>query len=96
MNSTLLSASSVGLGGAFTNVAPGGRLETSDGFGSFQVDYDATHIVLSNFVPNGGEFLNFAGLDSVDRRRWQWTQPQLECDELYLRRWRQGISWRFL
>ncbi|MEO8044158.1 MAG: FecR domain-containing protein [Spartobacteria bacterium] len=65
---TLLTASSVGLGGTFTNVLPGGRLETSDGFGSFQVDYDATQVVLSNFIRSGGEFLNFAGLDSTTGR----------------------------
>ncbi|HEY3662568.1 MAG TPA: FecR domain-containing protein, partial [Chthoniobacterales bacterium] len=63
---TLLNASSVGLEGSFTNVAPGGRLDTSDGFGSFQVDYDATQVVLSNFIPSGGEFLDFAGLTSTN------------------------------
>jgi hypothetical protein len=56
-------ANSSTLTGTFTNVLPGGRLMTSDGFGSFQVDYD-TDIVLSNFIPNG-VFLNFAGLNST-------------------------------
>ena len=39
-NFAVLNSFSVGLGGRFTNVAPGDRLDTSDGFGSFQVDYD--------------------------------------------------------
>ena len=60
----VLNSLSVGLGGRFTNVAPGDRLDTSDGFGSFQVDYDATKVVLSNFIPNG-VFLNFAGPNSA-------------------------------
>jgi hypothetical protein len=59
----VLNSLSVGLGGRFTNVAPGDRLDTSDGFGSFQVDYDATRVVLSNFIPNG-IFLDFAGPNS--------------------------------
>ena len=50
--------------GRFTNVASGDRLDTSDGFGSFQVDYDATRVVLSNFIPNG-VFLDFAGANSA-------------------------------
>src|SRR5262249_11985027 len=55
---------SFSLAGRFTNVAPGDRLDTSDGFGSFQVDYDATRVVLSNFIPNG-VFLDFAGENSA-------------------------------
>jgi hypothetical protein len=62
---TLLNSTSVALSGRFTNVAPGDRLETSDGFGSFQVDYDATRILLSNFIPSGGAFLDFDGLNST-------------------------------
>ena len=85
-----------GLGGAFSNVPPGGRLETSDGFGSFQVDYDATRVVLSNFIPSGGEFLNFAGLDSATGGRRQWTQPEPERGGLCLRCRRRGIPRRFL
>ena len=52
------------LTGRFTNVASGGRLDTSDGFGSLQVDYDATKVVLSNFIPNG-VFLDFGGANSA-------------------------------
>ncbi len=52
----------IALTGVFTNVSPGGRLTTSDGFGSFQVDY-GTDVVLSNYIPNG-QFLNFAGASS--------------------------------
>ena len=63
-NFTVLNAFAVGLGGRFTNVASGDRLDTSDGFGSFQVDYDATRVVLSNFIPNG-VFLDFAGPNSA-------------------------------
>ncbi len=63
-NFAVLNSFSVGLGGRFTNVAPGDRLDTSDGFGSFQVDYDATRVVLSNFIPNG-VFLDFAGANSA-------------------------------
>ncbi len=60
----VLNSLSAGLGGRFVNVAPGDRLDTSDGFGSFQVDYDTTKIVLSNFLPNG-VFLDFAGSSSA-------------------------------
>ncbi len=93
---TLLSASSVGLGGLFTNVAPGARLETSDGFGSFQVDYDATQIVLSNFVSERRRVSKFRRPRLGDRRRWQRTQPHLERAGFYLWRRCRGISWRFL
>jgi mannose-6-phosphate isomerase-like protein (cupin superfamily) len=62
---TVLTAAGIGLSGHFTNVEPGGRLETSDGFGSFQVDYNATRILLSNFIPSGGAFLDFDGLSST-------------------------------
>jgi len=42
------------MSGSFLNVASGGRLETADGSGSFEVDYGgsgpyANEIVLSNF-----------------------------------------------
>jgi hypothetical protein len=50
------------LNGSFANVAPGGRLTTSDGLGSFQVDY-GPNVVLSNFLPNG-RFLDFTGANS--------------------------------
>jgi hypothetical protein len=44
------------MSGSFLNVASGGRLETADGLGSFEVDYGgsgtyADEIVLSNFQP---------------------------------------------
>jgi hypothetical protein len=43
------------LSGSFLNVANGGRLETLDGWGSFQVNYGsgayANEIVLSDFEP---------------------------------------------
>ncbi len=40
-----------GVTGIFANVASGARLDTTDGFGSFQVDYTGNNIVLSNFMP---------------------------------------------
>ena len=47
--------------GQFNNVAPGARLNTNDGFGSFRVDYgpSSNSIVLSNFqgVPEPDAFL---------------------------------------
>jgi|GEM_PF-5319053 len=56
---TVLTASgSNTLSGQFLNVADGGRLETADGFGSFQVNYGDSiapnSVVLSNFVDGGG------------------------------------------
>jgi hypothetical protein len=60
---TVLAAS--GLSGRFVNIASGERLDTSDGFGSFEVDYSGTQILLSNFIPSGGNFLNFAGTNSI-------------------------------
>lgn len=46
------------LSGSFLNVTDGGRLETADGFGSFQVNYGDSaapnSVVLSNFVDGGG------------------------------------------
>jgi hypothetical protein len=39
------------LAGAFTNVANGGRLNTSDGSGSFVVNYSGNNVVLSSFGP---------------------------------------------
>ena len=42
-----------GLSGSFLNIASGGRLTTSDGSGSFLVDYSQNNLVLSNFVPSG-------------------------------------------
>ena len=69
---TLLNSLSVALGGRFTNIAPGDRLDTSDGFGSFEVDYDATAIILSNFLPNG-VIPGLRWIELGDRRGWKWT-----------------------
>ncbi|MDB6169577.1 MAG: Na-Ca exchanger/integrin-beta4, partial [Verrucomicrobia bacterium] len=46
---TILNAAS--LAGAFSNAANGSRLATTDGFGSFQVNYSSAALTLSNFVP---------------------------------------------
>ena len=34
----------------FANIASGDRLNTSDGFGSFLVNYNGNSLVLSNFI----------------------------------------------
>ena len=44
---------STALSGAFTNVASGGRLTTTDSSGSFLVTYDGSTVVLSDFQPTG-------------------------------------------
>ncbi len=46
---TLVSAQAIT--GHFTNVSNGGRLTTSDGSGSFVVNYSGSALVLSNFLP---------------------------------------------
>ena len=48
---TLLSTASP-IAGAFYNVASGARLDTTDGFGSFLVNYSGSDLILSNFIPN--------------------------------------------
>jgi hypothetical protein len=54
---TFTGLTAANVSGTFTNVASGQRLFTSDGFGSFQVNYGAgsafgaNNIVLNNFVP---------------------------------------------
>ncbi len=48
---TLMSTN--GLSGSFTNIASGGRLTTTDGSGSFLVDYSGNQLVISAFVPAG-------------------------------------------
>jgi hypothetical protein len=47
---TIISTQSM-LAGAFTNVANGARLNTSDDTGSFVVNYSGNNVVLSNFGP---------------------------------------------
>jgi len=64
--------------GQFANVAPGERLETADGAGSFVVNYGATSpfgdqaVVLSDFVvpePTALVLLGLGGLTLRPRRR---------------------------
>jgi hypothetical protein len=73
--------------GAFTNVAAGQRISTTDNFGSFQVNYGTNstfgsgNVVLSNFVPvpepstwqllGGGALLALLARWLVRRRREQ-------------------------
>jgi hypothetical protein len=49
---TVLSSTTV-LSGAFTNVASGGRVNASDGSGSFLVTYSGDNVILSDFQPSG-------------------------------------------
>ena len=49
---TVLSTTgATGLTGTFTGLTNGSRVFTHDGFGSFQINYGANSLVLSNFVP---------------------------------------------
>jgi FecR protein len=50
-DSFTITSAAGGVSGAFGNVAPGTRLTTSDGFGSFLVTYGGNSIVLSDFMP---------------------------------------------
>jgi T5SS/PEP-CTERM-associated repeat protein len=76
---TLTIVDSLGpLSGAFNNVAPGQRLTTLDGFGSFQVDYGAgspfetNNVVLSDFQANDtADFDGDGDVDSDDLVKWQ-------------------------
>ena len=60
---TVLSSAS-NFTGAFSNVASGTRLLTSDGFGTFVVTYSGSNVVLSNFIAGGLAPLSFAGSNS--------------------------------
>ena len=61
---TVVSASS-NFTGAFSNVASGTRLLTSDGFGTFVVTYSGSNVVLSNFIAGGLAPLSLAGSNST-------------------------------
>lgn len=70
---TLLTSNST-LSGQFANVASGGRLETDDGLGTFQVDYSGNSVVLSNYQalpePSGGLLVLFGSyIFGLARRR---------------------------
>jgi hypothetical protein len=74
-------SSNQNLGGAtFTNVASGGRVATSDGLGSFQVDYGPTsqNIVLTNFAvvpePTTWGLLAFGLMTAAAARCRSWRQ----------------------
>jgi hypothetical protein len=73
-----------GIGGAFSNVASGQRLTTSDGGGSFVVNYgtgstfDPTSIVLSSFVAVAlpGDYNHNNVVDAADYALWRKTLGQ--------------------
>jgi hypothetical protein len=70
-----------GVGGTLGNVADGGRLLTTDGYGSFQVNYDLGDLVLSDFqpVPEPASFgLLIAGSALLTRRGY----PRKRCSSL--------------
>lgn len=73
---TILNAGvSGGLTGAFANVLSGQRLVTSDGLGSFEVNYGLDGVTLSNFqaVPEPETYvllgIGFAAVVAITRRR---------------------------
>jgi hypothetical protein len=57
--------------GAFGNVASGARLNTSDGYGSFLVNYSGTSLQLSQYVPEPGAYALAAGLGLVGFGLWR-------------------------
>jgi T5SS/PEP-CTERM-associated repeat protein len=73
-----------GIGGAFSNVASGQRLTTTDGGGSFLVNYgagsafDPMSIVLSSFiaVPLPGDYNHNNVVDAADYVLWRKTLGQ--------------------
>jgi hypothetical protein len=82
-NFTVLTAPD-GIAGAFSNVANGQRLTTTDGNGSFQVNYglgsafDPNQIVLSSFaaVPLPGDYNHNNVVDGADYVVWRNTVGQ--------------------
>ena len=71
---TLISSSSAFVG-AFTNIASGNRLNTSDGFGSFLVTYNGSSLVLTNFIAAGGglQTATWTGNNSVWSGAANWN-----------------------
>ena len=71
----ILTVTANSLTGAFDDVASGGRLETTDGLGSFEVDYgtgpNANEIILSNFTatPEPSSLTLLIGSAFLMRRR---------------------------
>ncbi len=76
---TVVSASS-NFTGAFSNVASGTRLLTSDGFGTFVVTYTGSNVVLSNFIAGGLAPLEFRRLELNHRQRRQRRHLQPNDD----------------
>jgi len=72
---------SEGIAGVFDNVAPGQRLLTADGSGSFEVQFgpnspfNPDNVVLSNFIPEPGTavLLALGTLTLLQRRRGCWS-----------------------
>ena len=67
---TIVNASG-GVSGIFTNIASGARLNTSDGFGSFQVVYSGNTVVLSKFGPPAPVITNALWTDGTGN----WSTP---------------------
>lgn len=62
---------SSGLSGAFSNVAFGSTVTTTDGFGSFSVNQAGNNVVLTNFTPEPGAvgLLGMGAIGLLGRRR---------------------------
>jgi hypothetical protein len=82
--------------GQFVNVAPGARVDTVDGLGSFVVNYgtgslfDPTQIVLSNFAPPSlvGDYNQDDIIDAADYVVWRkMNGPQQDYDD-----WRENFG----
>ncbi|MGI9455664.1 MAG: hypothetical protein ACR2NU_03835, partial [Aeoliella sp.] len=78
MNFTIVAADS--LGGQFANAAPGTRITTTDGIGSFLINYgsnspfNADHVILTDFliIPDlPGDYNNDEIVDAADYTVWR-------------------------
>ena len=66
-----------GFTGAFANVASGGRLSSSDGFGSFLVTYSGTTLTLSNFISGSANIATWLGGTGVWSSAVRWSSNPL-------------------
>lgn len=79
-NDTFIVAAASNIVGAFNNAANGERVITSDGFGSFVVNYglssafDTNQVVLSDYAPSGllpGDYNDDGVVDAADYTKWR-------------------------